>query len=165
MKILQICLNVLLIAALTLVMALQGMTAIALSFGAGSKKMAVLMVVAVGLLIASTVLFYVFKKKRWPSLAGFFANAAIVIAVGIYFIPTFKQSGQAQNFDESSRMFVFYRNHLSAALVPVLAALIAFFDSAEERAAAKWRAEHLDPSQSVLFNGDQSYKMKNQDEE
>ena|GEM_PF-4970648 len=164
MKILQIGLKVLFIAVLVVEAALQGLTAAALFMTEGSRKFAVLMVIALGLLILSTILFYVFKRKRWPALAGFFANAALVIAVGIFFIPTFKQSGQAQNFDESSRMFVFYRNHLSAALIPVLATVISFFDGAEERAAAKWRAEHLDPSQSVLFNGDKSYKMKSQDE-
>lgn len=91
-------------------------------------------------LLAGVVLYFVWKKHR---LAGLLVTAAGAFAVVVIASLLTK---------EGLEQAVFYRNHLTALVLPALMLVSFLLDRGVRKAAERWREQHLNPKDSVLLH-------------
>ena len=124
----------------------------------------ILTLVSIILLILALAFHIFFKQFRFVSCTLALASAICITIVGYNFIPLFKQNSLNSDFTENGAMTLFYRNHLSSFLVPVFAFSHYILCRISDKKDKEWREKHLNPEDSVLFGGKDSFKMKSFDD-
>jgi len=123
----------------------------------------VLSVSAAVLLVCSIVIFLFIRKIRMVSVVLMFTGAICVLLLGYHLFPEFKSNAAMDMSGERSGIEPILKWHLPAIITPITALGIHLINMKKKRDEERWREQNLKKSESILFNADKSYKMKNLD--